>query len=122
NTSDIQIHSSRLILRMIQAQDADSVFRYRSNEEVNKYQGWIPTIIEEVRYFIAHKVAPQMNLPDTWAQWVMIRKDTHQLIGDIGIHFLPEDSFQAELGCTLDHLHQGNGYATEALSETINFL
>lgn len=122
NTIDIQIHSRRLILRMIQAQDADAVFRYRSNEEVNQYQGWIPKTIEEVHYFISHKVAKEMNLPGTWAQWVIIRKDTQQVIGDIGIHFLPADSFQTELGCTLDHLQQGNGYATEALSETINYL
>jgi RimJ/RimL family protein N-acetyltransferase len=118
----LPIYSERLIMRMIQSGDADQVFQYRSNAHVNQYQGWIPGIIEEVHYFISHKVAPQMNLPGTWAQWVIIRKDTQQLIGDIGIHFLPSDSFQAELGCTLDILHQGNGFATEALSETINFL
>lgn len=118
----IQIDSDRLKLRMIQIGDADDLFRYRSNAVVNKYQGWIPKTISDVHDFILHKVSPGMNLPGTWAQWVIIEKETEQLIGDIGIHFLPMDLFQVELGCTLDILHQGKGYAAEALSETINFL
>lgn len=122
SSNQIPIHSERLIIRMVQSEDGDQLFQYRSNAHVNQFQGWIPKTIEEVHYFIAHKVATEVNLPGTWAQWVMIRKDTQQLIGDIGIHFLLADSFQAELGCTLDHLHQGNGYATEALSEMINYL
>lgn len=122
SSNHLPIYSERLILRRIQSGDADQIFEYRSNAHVNQYQGWIPRTIEEVHYFISHKVAPEMNLPGTWVQWVIIRKDTHQVIGDIGIHFLPTDSSHVELGCTLDHLNQGSGYATEALSETINFL
>ena len=121
NSNDIHITSDRLILRMIQADDAAAMFQYRSNAEVNKYQGWIPKSIYEVHDFISSMVSHEMNLPDTWVQWVIIQKDTDQLIGDIGIHFLA-DLFQAEIGCTLDILHQGKGYATEALQETINYL
>ena len=120
--NDIEINSERLILRMIQPEDAAAMFQYRSNTEVNKYQGWIPKTISEVHDFIRSKVSHEMNLPGTWVQWVIIQKDTHQLIGDIGIHFLPSDLFQVEIGCTLDILHQGKGYATEALQETINYL
>ena len=122
NKNGSQIISDRLMLRMLQMEDADDLFRYRSNAAVNKYQGWIPKTLSDVHDFIAYKVSPEMNQPGTWAQWAIIEKETHQLIGDIGIHFLPLDLYQVELGCTLDILHQGKGYATEALTKTINYL
>lgn len=61
-------------------------------------------------------------MPGTWFQFVILEKAGKDLIGDIGIHFLPSDDFQVEIGCTLDKHHQGKGYATEALKEIINFL
>lgn len=122
NINKIQIQSERLILRLIEIQDADAVFRYRSDAEVNKYQGWIPQTLDEVRDFISRNISAEMNVPDTWVQFVIVEKNSRQLIGDIGIHFLPSDLFQVEIGCTLDIGYQGKGFATEALDQTINFL
>ena len=110
------------MMRQLRIEDADSVFAYRSNAVVNQYQGWIPTTINDVRDFITNKVSPEINLPGTWVQFVIIIKDNNQLIGDIGIHFLDSDAFQVELGCTLNKDHHGKGYATEALKEIINYL
>jgi len=120
--NNIQIKSDRLMMRQLRIEDADSVFAYRSNAVVNQYQGWIPTTINDVRDFITNKVSPEINLPGTWVQFVIIIKDNNQLIGDIGIHFLDSDAFQVELGCTLNKDHHGKGYATEALKEIINYL
>jgi RimJ/RimL family protein N-acetyltransferase len=78
--------------------------------------------LDEVRDFISRNVSAEMNIPDTWVQFVIIERQTQQLVGDIGIHFLPSDLFQVEIGCTLDVGHQGKGFATEALQQTINFL
>lgn len=61
-------------------------------------------------------------MPGIWSQFVIIRKENLELIGDIGVHFLASDAFQVEIGCTLNKNHQGKGYATEALTETINYL
>jgi RimJ/RimL family protein N-acetyltransferase len=120
--NNIQIISDRLTMRQIQIEDADSVFRYRSNAVVNQYQGWIPTTINDVRDFITNRVSPEIDLPGTWVQFVVIKRDDNQLIGDIGIHFLPSDVFQVEIGCTLSKNHQCKGYATEALTATFNYL
>lgn len=105
---------------MIKMEDASDLFQYRSNAEVNIFQGWIPKTVEEVQHFITQKVSSEINIPGTWAQLVILEKTTNQLVGDIGIHF--SDLFQAEIGCTLDILHQGKGYATEALQKTISYL
>lgn len=114
--------TNRLILRPIVKNDAEAVFAYRSDALVNRYQGWIPASISDVYYFINYKVSQEMNLPGTWVQFVLVRKDTQELIGDIGVHFLSADTFQVEMGCTLNKLYHGKGYALEALKGMISYL
>lgn len=117
-----QLETERLILRPIEKTDAEAVFSYRSDAWINRYQGWIPASISDVHYFINYKVSPEINLPGTWVQFVLIKKDTNELIGDIGVHFLASDTFQVEMGCTLNKLYHGKGYATEALKQMIRHL
>jgi RimJ/RimL family protein N-acetyltransferase len=119
---DFLISSKRLILIPIKDEHAELVFKYRSDSVVNQYQGWIPKTINEVFDFIVTKVSSEINVPDTWFQIVLIRKDTHELIGDIGIHFLKQQPGSVELGCTLDKENQGKGFAAEAICTTIDFL
>ncbi len=49
-------------------------------------------------------------------------KETDELVGDIGIHFIDSDNLQAEIGFTLSLGHQCKGYATEAIIGVINYL
>ena len=120
--NSIPINSDRLFLRPIQMEDAESVFQYRSNAQVNQYQGWIPKTIEDVHEFITNKVSNKINLPDTWFQFVIIKKDDNELIGDIGVHFHASDTSQVEMGCTLNQEYHGKGFAFEAVQSIINYL
>jgi len=119
---NIQITSERLMLRPIQLGDSALIFAYRSDSAANQYQGWIPKTVDDVDDFITNRTAPEINLSGTWFQLVIIKKDTDELIGDIGVHFLNSDGCQVELGITLNENHQGKGFATEALKGVINFL
>ena len=56
--------NGRLHLRPIGIDDTDAVFKYRSDSVTNKYQGWIPKTIDEVKEFIG-KVSPAINIPGT---------------------------------------------------------
>jgi RimJ/RimL family protein N-acetyltransferase len=120
--TDLHLQSERLILRPLKAEDTVAIFGYRSNAGINQFQGWIPETIADVHDFIQNKVSAVIDQPDTWFQMVIIRKDTGEIIGDVGIHFLGSGSSQVEIGCTLDCNQHGNGFATEALSETLHFL
>lgn len=120
--AQILLETTRLLLRPIEKNDAEAVFAYRSDAWVNRYQGWIPASISDVNYFINYKVSQEINLPGTWIQLVLVTKNTHELIGDIGVHFLSADTFQVEMGCTLNKLYHGKGYALEALKGTISYL
>jgi RimJ/RimL family protein N-acetyltransferase len=121
-TNYLELHTERLLLRPIKPDDAVALFTYRSDTIINQYQGWIPTTIDDVVDFIKNRIAPVINLADTWYQLVIIKKETSEIIGDIGIHFLDPGTKQVEIGCTLDKNQHGKGYATEALNVLMNYL
>lgn len=119
---ELLIASDRLVLRPIHSGDSEALFKYRSDLDANRYQGWIPETIDDALDFIVHKTYAKINIPGTWFQLVVLVKEPSELIGDIGIHFLESDQHEVELGCTLSKTHQGKGYATEALTQTINYM
>lgn len=117
----MQIETNRLILRPISLDDKNEVFEYRSDTETNKYQGWIPTTINDVEIFIG-KTSSQINEPDTWFQFVIVEKESRKIVGDLGIHFFDLENKQVEIGCTLNKDFQNKGYATESVKSMIDFL
>lgn len=118
--NDIYISTERLFLRSISLSDAESMLRYRSNPKVYEYQNFKPKTIDDVNSFINDKVCKKPNIPDTWHQLSILNKESNELIGDIGIHFI--DDMQVEIGYTLAIEHQVKGYATEAIYNLIDYL
>ncbi|PLX17598.1 MAG: GNAT family N-acetyltransferase [Marinilabiliales bacterium] len=118
----LEINTDRLVLRTISIHDTEAILKYRSDDNANKYQGWIPNSIEDVFEFINKRVVPEINQPNTWHQLVIIQKDSNEIIGDIGIHFMDQEGLQVEVGFTLDKNHQGKGYATESIQKVIGYL
>jgi RimJ/RimL family protein N-acetyltransferase len=117
-----EIKTDRLVLRPINTDDADALFAYRSDSIANQYQGWIPNTIRDAHDFIRNRISPVFDVTGTWFQFVIIKREQDELIGDIGIHFLDTEKKQVEIGFTLDKRHQGKGYASEALKAVIHYL
>ncbi|MDR2954222.1 MAG: GNAT family N-acetyltransferase [Prevotella sp.] len=115
------LETTRLIIRPIRPEDKNEIFKYRSDKEVNKYQGWIPRTLEDVEIFI-DKVAKHINEPGSWFQFVIIEKESQKIIGDLGLHFLDSENKQVEIGCTLDIDFHNKGYATESLRRVIEYV
>lgn len=115
------LETGRIKLRTIQIKDNEQVFHYRSDTETNKYQGFLPKDLNEVDEFIA-KIPAEFNQPESWFPLVIIEKESEKIIGDLGVHFIGDDGFQCELGCTLSKDHQGKGFATEAMKIKIDYL
>lgn len=121
-TDSIRFITGRLLLRSLKMDDAMELFAYRSDHAINRYQGWIPESMRDVHDFIEHGISSRINIPGTWYQLAIIKKETGELIGDIGVHFPDKEEYQAEIGFTLDKREHGRGYATEAVKATINYL
>ncbi len=117
----MNLETQRLILRPIAPEDKNEVFQYRRDPVANQYQDWIPNTVEEVAAFIA-KVSKEIKVPGTWFQFVIIEKETQQIIGDIGIHFIDKELKQSEIGCTLNKDFQNRGFAGEAIRKVIDYL
>ena len=115
------LETKRLIIRPITINDKIEIFEYRCDKETNKYQGWIPESIDDVETFIG-KVSKQMNVPDTWFQFVIIEKVSQKIVGDLGIHFWDGENRQAKIGYTLNKDFQNKGYATESVKRVIDYL
>lgn len=112
--------TERLLLRKLLRSDAEDIYRYRTKEEVLKFQGFHPESLQEVE-LLFQELAEEPDLEDTWFQLAIVLKDERKLVGDLGLHFLP-DGQQVEIGYTLDPDYQGAGYATEAVKETLRYL
>ena len=96
--NEILISTRRLTLRVIKLTDSALMLKYRSNPIVSQFQNWKPRTIDDIDDFIS-KLPDLPNIPDTWYQLGIFIKDSDELIGDIGIHFI--DNLQVEIGFTL---------------------
>jgi RimJ/RimL family protein N-acetyltransferase len=74
-----------------------------------------------VRRFLEELASTEPDTPGTWFQLGITLRDSGLLIGDCGIRFPAEESWQVEIGITLAPQHQGNGYATEALESILAY-
>lgn len=114
------ITTERLLIRKLESSDVAAFFAYRSLPEVYEYQAFRPVKISEVEELI--KKNPDLpNIPNTWFQLAVCRTLDNQLVGDVGLHFLG-DNTQVEIGYTIAPEYQGQGYAHEALSGVIDYL
>ena len=78
-TNNSELHTERLVLRPIRLDDAEAIFKYRSDSTINKYQGWIPNTIDDVYDFIKNRVSSTIDQIGTWYQFVIIKKEKKEL-------------------------------------------
>ena len=120
--TEINFSTDRLILRGIRLSDAKSMLEYRSNPKIYEFQYWKPKTLQDVEDFICTKISIMPNIPNTWYQVGIFSKESNELVGDIGIHFIESDNLEVEIGYTLSTRYQGRGYATEAIISVISYL
>jgi RimJ/RimL family protein N-acetyltransferase len=119
---DTPIPTRRLILRPLQASDAGPMFAYRSRPDVSRYQIWQPANVSEIRDFIEKQKTLAFDTPGTWFSLAIVLRESGEMIGDIGLHFLEAKTDEMEIGITLSPAFQKRGFAVEALEEIFRFL
>jgi RimJ/RimL family protein N-acetyltransferase len=118
----LQISTQNLIIRNLKPEDLDDFYVYRSNPEVTKYQGFDVMTLAEANQFIHSQKDKQFGQAGEWVQYGIENKDTGKIIGDCAIRLTPHDIRIAEIGITISHLHQRNGYAKESLLAILKHL
>lgn len=108
----MELATARLRLDALRPGDAAALFAYRADPAVSRYQGWRPASLDEAAGFIQRQQALVFDTPGNWFQFALRLRDSDELVGDLGLHFVDADT--VEFGVTLAPAHQGRGLAAEA--------
>lgn len=112
--------TTRLHLDALVHGDAPTLFAYRGDDAVARYQGWRPADVAEAERFIAEQSSLTFRQPDSWAQLAVRDRETGELLGDLGVHFPASTDDAIEFGVSLRPDRQGRGYAREAMSAMLD--
>ena len=107
----IIVKTTRLTIRNLRPEDLPEFFSYRSNPEVTKFQGFDVMTLKESEEFIESMNRKFFGSPGEWVQYGIENNESKKLIGDCAIRLLEDDHDVAEIGITISHLHQKNGFA-----------
>jgi ribosomal-protein-alanine N-acetyltransferase len=115
-----EIETNRLLLRQPTQNDADVLFRLRTNEVVMKYIGRPkPQNREEVVTFIDRiRKDFEQSLGITW---IISTKKTGIAIGTMGLWRMDKENHRAEIGYLLDPEFQGLGMAAESMHAVLKY-
>lgn len=109
-----RIETERLILRPLTVDDADAVFKWVGDPDVNRYMPYpLYTDVNDVKDWI-RSIDSEDN------EFAFVLKDTGEVIGAGSISFDSERNGY-ELGYNLNRSFWGNGYATEAAKALIKW-
>jgi ribosomal-protein-alanine N-acetyltransferase len=119
---ELIIPTKRLIIRHLKLKDLTDFHLYRSNPIITQYQGFDVMNLEQAKTFIVENSAKHFGTAGEWVQYGIENRDTGKLIGDCAIKLDLHDIRIAEIGITISHLEQRNGYAKEAMLSILTFL
>lgn len=114
------IEGQKLILRPLDAADAETLFSYRSQPEVYRYQQWLPESVDDALSFIESYSFNEQAIRDRWNQFAVIETSSLQFIGDCGFCLCSDD--EAEIGYTVMPAYQGRGHGADCVKTLITFL
>jgi ribosomal-protein-alanine N-acetyltransferase len=112
------LETKRLILRRITINDAQDIFEYASDKEIDKYVLWdYHKSIDDTNKYIEDVLKKYSdNLPSGWG---IVHKQKNKLIGTCGYLIINENHKFAEIGYVLSRKYWNKGVVTEAVEEVI---
>lgn len=113
----MELTTARLRLDALRREDAAALFAYRADPAVSRYQGWHPGSVDEAVLFIERQQDVLFDTPDSWFQLAIRPHESAELVGDLGLHFVDEDTI--ELGISLAPSWQGRGLAGEVMTAVL---
>ena len=114
------LYTSRLKLLEIESSHADDIFDVLSKDEVTKYYGRESMAsVDEAEELVRH--FRMLFQSGRGIRWGIIRKDTNQFIGTIGIHNYNAQVDRAEIGFELHPEHWRKGILSEAIASVLEY-
>lgn len=116
-----EIKTERLLLRRLIKEDAEQIFKLRSNQDVMKFIGKKPIVSmdEAIDFFNLIDNSLENNSGITWAMALI--ESPEKTIGTMGLWRLIKENFRAEVGYMLLPEYWKKGLAKEALLKVIDY-
>ena len=116
-----QLFSERLLLRAITQNDAEQVYRLRSNDTTMQFLDKAPFQSVAEASLLITKINDDIknNEGITWA--VCLKENPELLMGTIGLWRFMKEHYRAEIGYMLLPEYCRKGYMKEAISKVIHY-
>ena len=115
-----QLETERVILRKLQMNDAPSMFRYFSIDQVTKFYDLTTFTTEKQAEDLIESLLFKYEMREQ-IRWAIVLKDTEQFIGTCGFHELEEEHWKAEIGYELHPDYWGKGIMTEVINAVVQY-
>src|SRR5689334_3433445 len=113
--------TERLVLRQMQVEDIDAIFKLRSNPAVMRYVNRpIAKTKEDAKHWY-DKVDTNLKNNDGIMWCVALKDDVEKKIGNIGLWRIEKENYRAELGYMTEPEYQGKNFTTEAIRAVIDY-
>lgn len=119
-SKNINITTTRLILREYHEDDFHGVHEYSCDPETVKYMTWGPNTPEETRSFMDLATSQQRVIPRVNYHFVILLRKPGMIIGGCGIHLNRPDHRTAAIGYCFNNNYWGKGYATETVGALLH--
>lgn len=117
----VQIETERLILRRHVMEDAEKMFaNWVTEEAVTKFLTWPPHKNIDVTKGLLAEWIDSYKKPDFYF-WTIELKETKELVGDISVVRMDEDTMSVELGYGIGSRWWGKGITAEAGRALVKF-
>lgn len=114
------LKTERLTLRQLSTDDAEAIFALRSDAEINKYLGRVPSkTIDDAINFIA-KINDNIQKSNS-IYWAITLTDTKTFVGTICLFEFSNEKNSCEIGYELMTKFQGQGMMKEAAAAVIDY-
>lgn len=116
------IETDRLILRRFTLNDAEDMYNnWASDNEVTRFLTWPTHTNIDVTKFVLNDWIPRYE-DGGYFNWAMEYKETGQVIGNISVVRLNENTEAADMGYCMSKAYWGQGLMPEALKAVMDYL
>ncbi|WP_085524038.1 GNAT family N-acetyltransferase [Tuberibacillus sp. Marseille-P3662] len=115
------LETDRLLLRKLSLNDLDDIFEFSSDPEVAHHMTWEinKSKDETLNHFI--KIVIDGYEKGQSAEWALVLKESHKVIGTCSFVDWSNEHKKAELGYVLNKNYWGHGFASEAIKALIRY-
>ena len=113
------LQTERLVLRQMVAADAESVFAFRSDREVQRYNGGAIHRLEQASELIQEITDDYRK--GVGLEWGVTRRGDDSVLGIFGYTHWSDEHQRAEIGYCLHRGHWRQGIAQEAMRAILTF-